>query len=77
MRDDLRDFRGLYAALQRAIEIEWQLDCLVARNQRGEDDYAAVTRIKAGTFPNLAQQALLRELIEGRCDRLTDGPARR
>ena len=56
MHDDLRDFGGLYAALQGAIEVKRQLDSLVARNQCGQRDDAAVTRIKAGTLPGLAEQ---------------------
>ena len=44
MRDDLRKLRGLHAAIERAIEIEGQLDRLVTRDQRRERHDAAVAR---------------------------------
>ena len=74
MRDDLRDFGRLHAAVDGAIEIEGQLDALVARNERGDRDDAAIPRIKARTFPHLPEEAFLRELIECRRDGLDRGP---
>jgi hypothetical protein len=51
MRDDLRDLARLDAVIERQVEMVVQLDGLVARDQGGERDDAAVPRRETGAFP--------------------------
>ena len=66
MGDDFRDFGWLYATTEREIQIVWQLNCLIARNQGGDRDDAAVARIETGTLPHFTQKPLLRCIYRGR-----------
>ena len=64
MRDDLRNLRRLHAVVERKLQVIRQRDRLIAPDQRGERDDAAVARRKAGTLPHLAEQAILRIFVE-------------
>ena len=69
MRDDLRDFGGLYAFIERKVEIMRHLGGLIARNQRRERDDAAVAEVEAGALPQVAKQDVLPVLFERGRDR--------
>lgn len=44
MSDDLGDLGGLHAVVERKVDVVRHLDRLVARDQRGERDNAAVAQ---------------------------------
>ena len=58
MRDDLRDLARLDAVIERQVEMVRHLDGLVARDQCGQRNDAAVARREAGAFPHIAEQRL-------------------
>jgi hypothetical protein len=60
MRDDLRDLRRLHAVVEREGQVVRQFDGLVAGDQRGDGDDAAVARGKARPFPEVVDDELLR-----------------
>src|SRR4030088_654614 len=66
MRDGFRDFGRPHAVVEREIEIERHLDHLVARNQRGDGDEAPVAGTQAWALPHLAEQPVLRVVVERR-----------
>ena len=68
MRDDLGHLLRLDAIVERQVQVERHLDRLVARDQRGERDDAAIAGREAGALPHVAEQAVLRILLEGRGD---------
>lgn len=70
MRDGFRDFGRPHAVVEREIEIERHLDRLVARNQRGDGDEATVAGTQAWALPHLAEQSVLRVVVERGRDRL-------
>jgi hypothetical protein len=51
MRDDLGNLARLNAVIERQVQVEGHLDRLVARDQRGERNDAAVSGHKARAFP--------------------------
>src|SRR5947209_382457 len=65
MGDDLRNFRRLHAVVERKLQVIRQSNHLVARDQRGERDDAAVAGCEAGTFPHLSEKLILRVFVEG------------
>src|SRR5687767_2840466 len=64
MSDELGNLGGLDAAVQRDVQVIRHFGRVVARDQRRERHDAAVARRKAGTFPNLAEQAFLGVLLQ-------------
>jgi hypothetical protein len=52
--------------VQRELQVIRQRDRLIAPDQRGERDDAAIAPRKAGPRPHLAEQAILRVFVEGR-----------
>ncbi len=60
MRDDLGDFGRLDAVIERDVQVIRHLDRLVARDQRGKRDNAAVAYAEARAFPHVAKQRVLR-----------------
>ena len=70
MGDDLRNLRRLHAMVEGKLQMLRQRDHLVAPDQRGERDDAAIARRKAGTLPHVAEQAILRIFVESRRNHL-------
>jgi hypothetical protein len=70
MRDDLRKLRRLHAVVERKLQVIPQRDRLIAPDQRRDRDDAAIAREKAGALPHLAEQAILRILVERRRNHL-------
>ena len=70
MGDDLRNLRRLHAVVERKLQVIRQRDRLIAPDQRGERDDAAIARRKAGTLPHLTEQAILRVFVESRRNHL-------
>src|SRR3954463_1254516 len=64
MCDDFRDLTRLDPVFEGNGEVSRQLDHLIARNQRGDRDDAAVPSRKSGSLPNIAENALLRVFLE-------------
>src|SRR5436190_2243245 len=58
MRDDLADLLLGDAVVEGAVEVTGQLPLAAKRDQRRDDDQAAVALLQAGTLPNLAEQHL-------------------
>src|SRR5207302_6966294 len=65
MCDDPGNLRWLDAVFEREIEMVRHLNRLVARDQRGKRDDAAVVGVQARTLPHIAEQTILGVLIEG------------
>jgi hypothetical protein len=61
--------------IHRPVEVIRYLRDLAAGNEGAHCDEAAVERCKAGTLPDIAEDALLRELIQRGCDGLDSRPA--
>ena len=59
---------GFDAVIERQIEIVGHLDGLVARDQRGERDDAAVAWRETRALPHLAEKTVLRVFIQRRGD---------
>src|SRR5205814_5868511 len=59
MRDDLADLLLGDAVVEGAVEMAGQLPLAAERDQRRDDDQAAVALLQAGTLPDLAEQHLL------------------
>ena len=58
MGDDLRNLRRLHAVVERKLQVIRQRDRLIAPDQRGERDDAAIAQRKAGALPHLTEQAI-------------------
>src|SRR4051794_34854792 len=59
MRDDLADLLLGDTVVEGAVEVAGQLPLAAERDQRRDDDQAAVALLQAGTLPDLAEQHLL------------------
>jgi hypothetical protein len=55
MCDELGDLRRLDAVVERQVDVVRHLDRVVARDERGERNDAAVPGSEAGPFPYLAE----------------------
>jgi hypothetical protein len=69
MGDRFGDFGWLDAVIERESKIERQL-CLIARDQCGKGDKAAVARGKTRPLLNAAEQRGFLVFLECRCDHL-------
>src|SRR3954468_24283521 len=69
MGNDLGNFRRLHTIIEREIEIEGQLDRLIARDKGGDREHATIAERKTGPFPEIAQNSLLSILFERGRDR--------
>ena len=65
MRDDLRDLARLDTTIECSVHVEGQFDALVARDQNGQGDDAAIAPGETRSFPNLTEKALLRIPVKG------------
>ena len=68
MRDDLGNLPRFDVVIERQLEMVRHLDRLVARNQRGERNDAAVARRETRAFPYVAEKTVLCVLFKGRGD---------
>src|SRR5207244_13129317 len=66
VRDDLGDLARLHAVVERQVEVVRHLDRLVACDQRGERNDAAVARAEATPCRYVAEKTFLRVLLKGR-----------
>ena len=60
----LGDLARFDAVIERQVEMVGHLDCLVARNQCGKRNDAAVAWRETGAFPYIPEKAVLRVLIK-------------
>jgi hypothetical protein len=58
------------AMVERKLKVIRQRDRLIAPDQRGECDDAAIAPRKAGTLPHVTEQAILRVFVESRRNHL-------
>src|SRR5438093_4002162 len=66
VRDDLGDLARLDAVVERQVEVVPHLDRLVACDQGGKRDDAAVSWCETRALPNIAEKTALRVLLQGR-----------
>ena len=60
---------GFDAVIEREVEVVRHLGGLIARDQCGQRDNAAVARVEAGALPKVAEQSVLLIFFKGGRDR--------